>query len=117
VVDHARKVRLWNTRAEDLWGLRLEEVRGVDFLRLDIGLPVAQLRDALQACLDLGVESADQKFDAVTRRGRTVRCDVTLTPLPGDDSRGGAIIVMDVADGIGMDVVDGIGMDVVDEEL
>jgi two-component system CheB/CheR fusion protein len=95
VVGTDRKIRLWNNRAEDLWGLRLEEVRGVDFLKLDSGLPVGELRETLQACLDLGVEGAEQEIDAVTRRGRSVRCNVTMTPLVGDDGGRGAIIVMD----------------------
>ena len=38
-------------RSEDLWGLRNEEVKGQNFLNLDIGLPVENLRADIRACL------------------------------------------------------------------
>src|SRR5262245_26350526 len=36
VVDRDLRVMLWNERAEDLWGLRADEVQGRHFLNLDI---------------------------------------------------------------------------------
>jgi two-component system CheB/CheR fusion protein len=95
VIDADRNVRIWNDRAEDLWGLRQAEVRGTDFLKLDIGLPVMELAEALAACLAKHAEPAELVVDAVTRRGRQVRCHVTMNPLGGSDGEPGAIIVMD----------------------
>jgi two-component system CheB/CheR fusion protein len=100
VVGPDRKVRLWNTRAEDLWGLREEEVRGLDFMDLDSGLPVQELGPTLDACLAQESESAEVVIDAVNRRGRRVRCHVTVNPLHGDDGERGAIVVM-AADELG----------------
>ncbi|MDQ1518930.1 MAG: two-component system, chemotaxis family, CheB/CheR fusion protein [Actinomycetota bacterium] len=95
VVDADRNVRIWNDRAEDLWGLRESEVRATDFLKLDIGLPVTELADALAACLGNRAEPAELDLDAVTRRGRHVRCHVTMNPLGARDGERGAIMVMD----------------------
>src|SRR6476646_4356677 len=44
VVNRDLQVQIWNYRAEDLWGLRTEEVSGQHLLSLDIGLPVEKLR-------------------------------------------------------------------------
>jgi len=43
VVDGDFRVLIWNNRAEDLWGLRSEEVEGKNLLSLAIGLHVEQL--------------------------------------------------------------------------
>ena len=43
VVDRDLHVRKWSRRAEDLWGLRADEVLQKNFLNLDIGLPVDRL--------------------------------------------------------------------------
>ncbi len=39
VLDRELLVRIWNRQSEELWGLRADEVRGKNFLNLDIGLP------------------------------------------------------------------------------
>ena len=44
VVDRELRVLAWNPQAEELWGLREEEVEGKHLLNLDIGLPVERLR-------------------------------------------------------------------------
>jgi two-component system, chemotaxis family, CheB/CheR fusion protein len=95
VVGSDRRVRLWNSRAEDLWGLREDEVRGVDFASLDSGLPVAELAPRLDACLSRPGDGFELTVAAVNRRGRHVRCHVTMNPLPGNGGEHGAIIVMD----------------------
>ncbi len=51
VLDGDLRVQAWNASAEELWGLRLDEVRGHHFLNLDIGLPVEQLRAPMRGCL------------------------------------------------------------------
>jgi two-component system CheB/CheR fusion protein len=83
-------VLVWNHKAEDLWGLRADEVQGKHFLNLDIGLPVAQLRQPVWDCL-AGVKPAlELDVAAVNRRGRSFPCHVVCTPLagPGDEIRG-----------------------------
>ena len=46
VVDRDLHVQVWNARSEDLWGLRMEEVRDKNLLGLDIGLPLDRIKPA-----------------------------------------------------------------------
>jgi two-component system CheB/CheR fusion protein len=96
VVSPDMTVRVWNRHAEDLWGLRSDEVEGEHFLNLDIGLPVEQLRRPIRASL-LGRSAGDElDLAAVNRRGRPIQVRVTVSPLAGHDGEaGGAIIRMD----------------------
>jgi two-component system CheB/CheR fusion protein len=100
VVDGDLLVQVWNRQAEDLWGLRSEEVLGKHFLNLDIGLPVEQLQKPLRSCLNGQAPLAEVTVGATNRRGKAITCKVTCTPLlaPSGDGRG-AIVVMEVADG------------------
>jgi two-component system CheB/CheR fusion protein len=82
VVDRERKVQLWNANSEDLWGLRADEVEGEDLLSLDIGLPLAELKEPLEAAISSSSSSSDDLvFEAVNRRGRSFRCEVGVMPL------------------------------------
>src|SRR5262245_42847698 len=51
VVDRDLTIQSWNTKAEDLWGLRPTEARGKHLLSIDIGLPVEKLMPAIRNCL------------------------------------------------------------------
>jgi len=100
VVDRELKVLVWNHRAEDLWGLRGEEVVGKHFLNLDIGLRVERLGRSLRTCLSGDAAQATATLDATNRRGKSIICDVTCMPLVGPlaDVRG-AIVIMEPRDG------------------
>lgn len=101
VVDRDLHVRKWSRRAEDLWGLRSDEVLQKNFLNLDIGLPVERLRSAIRSCLAGDAEVLDVSLDATNRRGRPTQVRVTCTPLtapPAKDSRG-VILMMEELDG------------------
>jgi two-component system CheB/CheR fusion protein len=84
VVDGEFLVQTWNAKAEDLWGLRGDEVRGKNLLNLDIGLPVDQLKPLIRACLSGEVRFQKVEFDATNRRGKPIRCQVTCTPMSSD---------------------------------
>jgi two-component system CheB/CheR fusion protein len=103
VVDRELRVLAWNQRAEDLWGVRESEVTGQHLLNLDIGLPLERLRNMLRTCINGELETGDVTLEAVNRRGKTIRCHVTCTPLRGlAEEMGGAILVMEEhADGHG----------------
>jgi two-component system CheB/CheR fusion protein len=90
-------VLVWNHRAEDLWGLRADEVRDRHFLNLDIGLPVGQLRQPIKDCL-AGDGGAGVAIEAINRRGKPIRCRVTCTPLfgPGKEARGVILLMEEV---------------------
>jgi two-component system, chemotaxis family, CheB/CheR fusion protein len=101
VVDRDLHVRKWSRRAEDLWGLRSDEVVQKNFLNLDMGLPVERLRAPIRSCLAGESEFIDLTLDATNRRGRPIQVRVTCTPLtaaPAEDSRG-VILVMEEMDG------------------
>jgi two-component system CheB/CheR fusion protein len=96
VVDRELRLLAWSRHAEELWGLRSDEVTGHHLLNLDIGLPLERIRPALRACL--GGESAMQQIvlEAVNRRGKRIQCEVTCTPLLGvENDVTGAILVME----------------------
>jgi two-component system CheB/CheR fusion protein len=83
VLDDKLSVNLWNNRAEDLWGLRSQEVQGHFFLNLDIGLPVQELRDTIRLCQAGSQDCQEVVLDAINRRGKSIRCRISCTPLVG----------------------------------
>jgi two-component system CheB/CheR fusion protein len=96
VLDRNYNVLVWNHRAEDLWGLRADEVRGKSFLGLDIGLPVADLRPMVRACLAGESESGETTLEAINRRGKRIKCHVACTPLASTiGGRDGVILLME----------------------
>jgi two-component system, chemotaxis family, CheB/CheR fusion protein len=98
VVDKDALVRLWNERSEDLWGLRSDEVRGKNFLNLDIGLPVGQLRQPIRGVVS-GEPGTEVTLEAVNRRGRHLRCRVTISALGADGDVRGAILLAEPIEG------------------
>jgi two-component system, chemotaxis family, CheB/CheR fusion protein len=98
VVDHELKVQVWNTRMEELWGVRNDEAVGQYLLNLDIGLPVEELRPTLRQVLtEDGSDQPIQMVRAVNRRGRSIDVQVTISPLHRSSGSAtvGAIILMD----------------------
>jgi two-component system, chemotaxis family, CheB/CheR fusion protein len=81
VLDRELRIVAWNHRAEDLWGLRDEEVKGQNFLNLDIGLPTEQLRASIRSCLNGDRDHIESTLQAMTRRGKSIACKVIATPL------------------------------------
>ena len=97
VVDSEARILIWNRQAEELWGLRSDEAQGKSFLLLDIGLPMASLRQPLRRCLVGEADYQEILVDAVNRRGKPLVCKVLCTPLlHNDQAQSGAIIVMEV---------------------
>jgi two-component system CheB/CheR fusion protein len=103
VVDRDLHVRKWSRRAEDMWGLRAEEVLHKNFLNLDIGLPVERLRAPIRSCLAQEAEFLDLTLDATNRRGRPIQVKVTCTPLSAASAgeARGVILLMEELDGRG----------------
>lgn len=96
VLDEQNKILVWNPRAEDLWGLRQDEVKGQQFLDLDIGLPVQQLKKPLSTFSNGKEKNSELVLDAVNRRGKSIKCEVTISALylqKGDQK--GLILLMD----------------------
>lgn len=97
VVNADFRVLVWNHRAEDLWGLRAEEAIGQNFLNLDIGLPIEQLRKPIRACLSNPTDLIPEiVLNAVNRRGRSIQCHVTCNALVNTQKQiEGAILLME----------------------
>ena len=96
VVNRDIHVQIWNSKAQDLWGLRPEEVVGQNFLNLDIGLPVTQLLQPIRDCLTSADTTAELELQAVNRKGRSISCHVTCTPLISAGKQvQGVILIMD----------------------
>lgn len=81
VVERDLQIQIWNSKAEDQWGLRNEEVVGQNFLNLDIGLPVEQLLQPIRTCLLKQSEYVQLTVAATNRRGKAIQCEILITPL------------------------------------
>ncbi|HZD19399.1 MAG TPA: CheR family methyltransferase [Burkholderiales bacterium] len=96
VVNQNLDVLVWNRRAEDLWGLRADEVQGRSLLNLDIGLPVRELREVVRPCLGGEGEHGEIVLDAINRRGKKIQCRITCSPLvSAAKKREGVILLME----------------------
>jgi two-component system CheB/CheR fusion protein len=99
VVDTELIVQAWNGRADDLWGLRADEVVGQHLLNLDIGLATDPLRPVVRDVLHGQADEETLQTEAINRRGRTVQLGIAVSPLHGQDHQAsGAIIVIDELD-------------------
>jgi two-component system CheB/CheR fusion protein len=96
VVDREMQVLVWNRIAEDLWGLSRGKAEGADFLGLDIGLPVRELRGILSGALADTEFSTAFRVSALDRRGRRIDvrllCSALRTP---EGASKGAILMME----------------------
>jgi two-component system CheB/CheR fusion protein len=97
VLDPELRVLVWNHGIEDMWGVREDEVQGRHFLNLDIGLPVDQVRPTLRQAMSGDNGSQSTVVQATNRRGKTVICRVTCSPLIGNDKaiRGVIVVVVE----------------------
>jgi two-component system CheB/CheR fusion protein len=93
VLDENLRVLAWNATAEEMWGLRFEEVRNQSFVGLDVGLPVAELATRISGCLsDHG--SSEVTVAAVNRRGETIRCRVQCKRLANVAGDGSGVLLL-----------------------
>ncbi|HVL69766.1 MAG TPA: CheR family methyltransferase [Vicinamibacterales bacterium] len=96
VVDSDSRVLVWNDRTAELWGLRADEAQGSDLFGLDIGLPLAEIRERVRHVLTGVQQAAEVILPATNRRGRFIQCRVSIGPLrEAGKVPTGAILVMD----------------------
>jgi two-component system CheB/CheR fusion protein len=95
VLGTQMEVRAWNRQAEEMWGLRSDEVLGHHFLNLDIGFPVERLRAPIRSLLSGRAEHEHVSQPAVNRRGRPIDTSVSMSRLVGDGMPRGVILMMD----------------------
>jgi two-component system CheB/CheR fusion protein len=94
VVDGDLIIHEWNRVAEDLWGVRSDEVVNTHFMNLDIGLRVEQLHAYIRDCLQ-GNERGEITLPATNRRGREIACRITCMPLKMNEAITGVILMME----------------------
>lgn len=94
VLDLTLHVNLWNEAAEELWGLRTEEVYRQHFFNLDIGLSIEQLRQPIRNCLNHKTELEEIVLDATNQRGRAIQCKVSCSPLLGTNREVQGVILL-----------------------
>ncbi len=95
VLDSDLMVRSWNKGAEELWGLRADEVRQQPFFNLVFGLPTGEVRDLVHQCLTSGRRTGPIQVAAINRIGRTITCTVTCSPLKSTGDGEGAVLLME----------------------
>jgi two-component system CheB/CheR fusion protein len=99
-LDGEARVRVWNAAAEDLRGLRADEVIGKEFFALGLGLPADDLRAHIRSCLARKEGVAPVTVNATNRRGNPVRCRITCAALGGSTGpSAGVTLVVDALSG------------------
>lgn len=100
VLNPELRVRVWNRQAQELWGLRADEVVGQHFFNLDIGLPTDQLRSLIRRTLAGEDGPQEATVAAVNRRGRSIEVRVLGSTLTrGTQAAAGIILTMEPVDG------------------
>jgi two-component system CheB/CheR fusion protein len=100
VVDHDLSVVFWNKGAEELWGVRADEAKNVSLSDLDIGLPIGQIVSPIHEILDGKATRKSVDCDARNRRGKAIKCRVTIAPLMSSDGQtviGAILLTADIA--------------------
>jgi two-component system CheB/CheR fusion protein len=95
VLGTQMEIRAWNRQAEEMWGLRSDEVIGHHFLNLDIGFPVERLRPGIRNLLAGRTDHEQVSQPAVNRRGRPIDTVVSMSCQVGDGAAHGVILMMD----------------------
>jgi two-component system, chemotaxis family, CheB/CheR fusion protein len=95
VLDSDLLVRSWNKGAEELWGLRADEVRQQPFFNLVFGLPTGEVRELVHQCLASGRRTGPVQVEAINRIGRTIICTVSCSPLKSNGDGEGAVLLME----------------------
>jgi two-component system CheB/CheR fusion protein len=95
VVDRDLRVQMWNSRSEDLWGVRADEAAGRALAELDIGLPLDEIVALVAGTLDGESKHRELRLTATNRRGKHIGCRVIATPLPlrGPAGHGAVLLV------------------------
>jgi two-component system, chemotaxis family, CheB/CheR fusion protein len=94
VLDATFKVRAWNRGAQEIWGLRIDEVDGESFFDLQFGLPTRGLYEPAVRCLQTGERSAEPMVvAAVNRLGAGIQCTIRFSPLNGNRDEGVVLLI------------------------
>jgi len=94
VLDGNLRVKMWDGRSEDFWGLRAAEVYDQPLPSLDIGLPMPEMRRLVRSALqDPAVKEA--VVDATNRRGHKVRSRILAKSMTLAGAQPGVLLLME----------------------
>jgi two-component system CheB/CheR fusion protein len=78
-----------------MWGLRADEVQDKSLFSLDFGLPLDQIREATDNCINNDENQQDFVISAVNRRGKNFDCRLSIDALWNiNQEKFGVIIIM-----------------------
>jgi two-component system CheB/CheR fusion protein len=98
-LDSQMRIELWNSKSEDLWGLRTEEAVGQHFLNLDIALELEPLRQPIRTILSGESHHTEVIQKTLNRRGKPINCKIALVPRNNRTDGGpGVILIMEETD-------------------
>ncbi len=96
VIDRESKVLAWSQKAEEMWGLRAEEVQNQSIFSLDFGLPLDQITEPIQNCLNNTKDQQNLILPAINRRGKNINCRLSIDALWNiNKEKFGVIIIME----------------------
>src|SRR5262249_14488371 len=96
VLDRDLRIHVWNAGALDMWGVRAAEAQGNSFFNLAIGLRVGELHQPIRDVIARAAAHRELSMPATNRRGKAIRCRVSVAPLVGNDkSVTGVILLME----------------------
>jgi two-component system CheB/CheR fusion protein len=99
VLNNDMGILIWNSKCEDFWGLRADEVQGKSLMNLDIGLPVQELRKPIRACLTGESDYQEVVVNATNRRGKAIQCRVACSRFVEDSkNHTGVMLLLEVLD-------------------
>ena len=64
-------------------------------MNLDIGLEVERLKQPIRKCLSGASDNEQLTLEAVNRRGKTIQCLITCSPLKNSSGIHGALVLME----------------------
>jgi two-component system CheB/CheR fusion protein len=95
VINQESKVLAWSAKSEEMWGLRADEVQDKSLFSLDFGLPLDQIREAIDNCINNDQNQQDFGISAVNRRGKTFDCRLSIDALWSiNQEKFGVILIM-----------------------
>jgi len=88
-------VRAWNAKAEDLWGVRANEVHGKSIFNFNNAPTTEKMTTTLRACLAEEKHDENTVLDATDRRGNAIHCRVTCRSFVAAPGERGVILFME----------------------
>jgi PAS domain S-box-containing protein len=99
VLDENLRVQVWSPRAQDLWGLRADEVVVQSLMSLEIGLPLDPVRELIRRTLPREHGHEVIEVDAANRRGRGIQVRITCSRLQPEGGNGVILLMEDLSAG------------------